>query len=137
MREREPTARERREVERELAAEEPQDGAELHAAEAADSGERTDEADAESPPAETGESDEQGSSGGYTVSAGSFASEANAQAQVTRLAAMGYHPYVTRIEKDGVTFTRVNVGEYPSRSAAQDVADELRAKGFDAAVYSR
>lgn len=127
MREREPTARERREAEQELESGQPQDGADLHAREEDDQA-ADDEADQDAAPPE---------GGGFVVTAGSFASEENAQVQVTRLAGMGYQPYVTRTERDGVTFTRVNVGQFPTREEAQRVADELRARGFDSAVYSQ
>jgi len=134
MREREPTARERREVERELAEGEPQDGAELHAQEEAEAEEEEEPA----PPdeEESTAAEPVGEGGDFVVSAGSFTSEDNAQTQVAKLVGMGYHPYLSRVERDGVTFSRVNVGRYPSRNQAQEVADELRAKGFDAAVYS-
>lgn len=131
MRERQPTARERREAEQELQNAEPQDGASLHAREQqqADQPPTTPDATPPAPAPPTG--------GTFVVSAGSFASESNAQQQVTRLARMGYHPYVSRTQREGVTFTRVNVGQFPSRAEAERVADELRAKGFDAAVYAQ
>ncbi len=145
MQEREPTARERRDVEREMAEDEPQDGAQLHAQdpdEDADADEPADEepADADDDtPADVPADDPPpaDATGSYTVTAGSFASEANAQAQVGKLAGMGYHPYVTRVEKDGVTFSRVNVGQFSGRSQADEVVDDLKAKGFDAAVWTR
>jgi len=144
MQEREPTARERREVERELAADEPQDGAQLHAQEAeeeADADEPDDKepaaADDEDTPADSDEVSAPDATGSYVVTAGSFASADNAQTQVGRLAELGYHPYVTRVKKDGVTFSRVNVGQFPERSQADEVADELKTKGFDAAVWAR
>ncbi|HUS80288.1 MAG TPA: SPOR domain-containing protein [Armatimonadota bacterium] len=134
MHEREPTPRERREAEQELSGAGPQDGAELHAAEAAQERDETPPpASAEQPPPQ-----DEGASAGrkFVVSAGSFANEDNAQALVSRLAEMGYQPYVTHIEKDGMTYSRVNVGEFPSRDQAQEVADKLRSSGLDAAVYS-
>lgn len=132
MREREPTARERREAEQALESGQPQDGAGLHAQEAqGDEGEPAREETDDAPAAGAGQG------GAFVVTAGSFASEENAQTQVTRLAGMGYQPYVTRTERDGVTFTRVNVGQFPTREAADKVADELRAKGFDSAVYTQ
>ncbi len=156
--EREPTPRERREAERELS--DPQDGASLHADEAADdepdaadddadSADADDDADADAAadPDEDADADDDADpddavadasdDGSHVVSAGSFANAENAKAQVSRLAGMGYHPYVTHVEKDGVTFSRVNVGEFDSRTKADDVADELKAKGFDAAVWTR
>ncbi len=139
MREREPTARERREAEREAAAEEPQDGAQLHAQEDAPADEPADAEPAapDDTPAVPDEAAAPDATGSFVVTAGSFASAANAQTQVGKLAKLGYHPYVTRVEKDGVTFSRVNVGKFPARSRADAVADELKAKGFDAAVWTR
>ena len=144
MQEREPTARERREAEREAAAEEPQDGAQLHAQEdedEADADEPEDaepaDADADDSPAASDEASTPDATGSFVVTAGSFASAANAQTQVGKLAELGYHPYVTRVEKDGVTFSRVNVGQFPGRSQADEVASELKAKGYDAAVWAR
>ena len=138
MAEREPTAREERRARREVT--EPQDGASLHAAEedAGDdaAGEATDadETPADETP-EEGATQEQ-SGGGYVVTSGAFADEANARRQVERLAQQGYQPYLTSVERDGVTYRRVNVGLYGSREQAEEVRDRLRSQGFDAAIWT-
>lgn len=139
LQEREPTARERREVERELAAEEPQDGAQLHAQEE-ENGTPADGPDDVQPadePADAHEAPVADPTGSYVVSAGSFASEDNARTQVSKLATLGYQPYITQVEKDGITFSRVNVGQFAGRSQADEVVNDLKAKGFDAAVWAR
>lgn len=138
MTEREPTAREERRARREVT--EPQDGASLHAAEA-DAGDQADDQDAdadETPTEDTSDEDaaQEQSGGGYVVSSGAFADGANARRQVERLAAQGYQPYLTSVEKDGVTYQRVNVGLYANREQAEEVRDRLRSQGFDAAVWS-
>ena len=135
--EREPTAREERRARREVA--EPQDGASLHAAEedAGDAG--TDQAGAADAPADQApqeDSSQAQSGGGYVVTSGAFADEANARRQVERLAQQGYQPYLTTVQRDGVTFRRVNVGLYDSRDQAEEVCDRLRSQGFDAAIWT-
>ncbi len=138
MTEREPTAREERRARREVT--EAQDGASLHAAEA-DAGDAADAEDgaADETPAEDapdeGSAQEQ-SGGGFVVTSGAFADEANARRQVERLTAQGYQPYLTSVEKDGVTYQRVNVGLYDSREQAEQVRDRLHSQGFDAAIWS-
>jgi len=143
MAEREPTAREERRARREVT--EPQDGASLHAAEedAGDDAGDEDAGAAESPAAESpaDEAPEEGatqeqSGGGYVVTSGAFADEANARRQVERLAQQGYQPYLTSVERDGVTYRRVNVGLYGSREQAEEVRDRLRSQGFDAAIWT-
>lgn len=136
--EREPTAREERRVRRELA--EPQDGAQLHAAEAAGTAEsERSGSDTEAPREEaTGdrESGPQPEAGGFVVTAGSFADEVNARRQVERLTEQGYQPYLSTVEKDGLTYHRVNVGLYDTRDQAERVRDQLRSQGFDAIVWA-
>ena len=70
------------------------------------------------------------------MTAGSFADQGNAQRQVRRLAEQGYQPYVTTVEKDGITYHRVNVGLYETREQAERVRDQLRSEGFDAIVWT-
>jgi len=133
MQEREPTPRERREAEQELSNEGPQDGAELHSAEAAAPGNQT---TASSHGEESPEGGAGSAAGEFVVSAGSFANSENASDLVTRLAGMGYHPYVTHIDRDGVSYSRVNVASFQSRDEANKLADKLRSSGLDARVYS-
>ncbi|MGD9495755.1 MAG: SPOR domain-containing protein [Armatimonadota bacterium] len=129
MTEREPTAHERRRALRELT--QPQDGAQLHAAEARE--DESDKAPAEPSPAdEPAPPDEPG----YVVVSGSFADEANARRQVQRLVDLGFAPYVTATEKEGITYCRVNVGTFNTREQAEQVRDRLRAQGFEALVLT-
>lgn len=150
MTEREPTSREERRARRELSR--PQDGAQLHAAEAdEESDEESDEAgETDQPDAleqqepqdaarETGEQAETGepvADERYVVSAGSFADESNAERQVQRLTERGYQPYVTVVEKEDITYRRVNVGVFEEREQADRVKQRLLSEGFDAAVWT-
>ncbi len=139
MTEREPTVREERRARREV-MEQPEDGASLHAAEqdagdeAGDEDARADETPAEPTPQESSAPAQSGA--GYVVTSGAFADEANARRQVERLTRQGYQPYLTSVEKDGITYQRVNVGVYDSRDQADEVRDRLRSQGFDAAVWT-
>ncbi len=137
MQEREPTTREEWRVRREL--QQPQDGAQLHAAEEVASEERPEEAEdapeAESePPVDAEEAPADGES--FVVTAGAFADEQNAQRQASRLAERGYQPYITTVEKNGITYRRVNVGVFDERESAERVKNRLREQGFDAAVWT-
>jgi cell division protein FtsN len=139
VQEREPSGRERREAERELAAQEPQDGAELHAREAErEQPEREQERPAEAeaqPPAEPRETSTSASeTERYVVTAGAYADERNARSVMRGLASQGYHPYATTIVKDGLTFQRVNVAVFGTREQAEKLAGALQAQGFAAAV---
>ncbi|MEA3400797.1 MAG: SPOR domain-containing protein [Armatimonadota bacterium] len=152
--EREPSSREKRRVVRELSR--PQDGAQLHAAEAAreeaaaeeqqpaeDEDEKTREAEdeagrASAPAPQTAADEQPAETAGeqYVVSAGSFADASNAKRQVERLTERGYQPYITTVEKDDITYRRVNVGVFGEREQAEQVKDRLRSQGFDAAVWT-
>ncbi|MGC9320501.1 MAG: SPOR domain-containing protein [Armatimonadota bacterium] len=154
MREREPSAREKRRVARELSR--PQDGAQLHAAEEAarDQAPRQESGGDEKQPAEDGgdeggeveeapaagpapdEQPAKASDEQYVVSAGSFADASNAQRQVQRLSERGYQPYITTVEKGDITYRQVNVGVFGEREQAEQVKDRLRSQGFDAAVWT-
>jgi len=131
MEEREPSGRERREAEREVAAHEPQDGAQLHAV----------QQEQEKPPAEEAEerpaSEPTGpaTTGGFVVTAGSFADEGNARRVVRELSARGYQPYLTTVRTEGMTFRRVNVAVYARRADAEELQAKLTAEGYESAVW--
>ncbi len=147
MIEREPSSREERRVRRETAlgrdeAEQPAD----EVGEGPSEDERPSEREAPSgdgeraekeTPEDTGRSaSESGGGGRFVVAAGSFADETNADRQVQRLAQQGYQPYITTVERDGVTYRRVNVGVFDSREQAEQVEERLKSEGFDAAVWT-
>lgn len=129
--EREPTAREQRRALRELT--EPRETPVRRA----DRTGRTDE-----PGEDNGAEDEEGASdesapaprGRFVVSAGAFADHVNAERQAQRLAEQGYEPFITTIDRDGVTYNRVNVGAFDSRDQADELTEKLKSQGFDAAV---
>jgi len=139
VQEREPSGRERREVERELVAQEAQDGAQLHAREA--ERERPTEPEARevttepSTPATPEPSEEPARTGRYVVTAGSFADETNARKVIRQLSAQGYHPYTTPVEKDGIAFRRVNVAICETRQQAEQLQSTLQSLGHASAVW--
>lgn len=132
--EREPSGRERREVERAIAAEEPQDGAQLHEAEEES---RSEEPQDESAPEEPSTSPVPSGTGGYVVTAGSFADEGNARRVLAELAEQGYQPFLTRVQSEGMTFQRVNVAVCRTRGQAVKIQNTLKAQGYDSAVWPR
>lgn len=134
LNEREPTAREERNARREVAH--AQDGAQRNAARAAgrDSEAASDGEEADDDAAVEAEDSAGSRRGSFVVTAGAFADQVNAERQAQRLAAQGYQPYITTIEKDGVTYRRVNVGSFASREEADKLTEKLRSEGFDAAV---
>lgn len=64
----------------------------------------------------------------WTVQAGSFSQQANAQALADKLRALGFPASVTRFQDRTGTHYRVRVGGFPTRDAAQQRADEIRRK---------
>ncbi len=64
----------------------------------------------------------------WTVQAGSFSSQDNAETLAARLRKLGYPSYVSRHSDGATTHYRVRIGGFPSRDAAQVMADEIRAK---------
>jgi cell division septation protein DedD len=80
-------------------------------------------------------STDEGGDGRYVVRAGSFAKRDNAERTVQELRAKGYSPYLTSVVKDGVEYTRVNVGSYQKRAEALKLRGELRGDGYtDASI---
>ena len=130
--EREPTAREERTALRELENPSPQrsaGGGGENSSQDADSSSGGEEALGDSEAEAAGSRE-----GKFIVTAGAFADQVNAERQAQRLAESGYRPYITTIEKDGVTYRRVNVGVFDSRDQADELSEKLKSQGFDAAV---
>ncbi|MGB9428481.1 MAG: SPOR domain-containing protein [Gammaproteobacteria bacterium] len=73
--------------------------------------------------------------GKWIVQAGSYGSEANARSVEHKLAAHGFHAYISRYHKSGRTYYRVRVGPYGERAAAERIVTEVsRAYGGRAQV---
>lgn len=64
----------------------------------------------------------------WTVQAGSFSSDENAETLAAKLRKLGYPAYVSRYNDGKRTHYRVRVGGFPSRDAAQRKAEEIRTK---------
>lgn len=62
----------------------------------------------------------------WTVQAGSFTQQDNAETLAAELRKLGFPAYVSRFDDGGRLHFRVRVGGYPSRDAAQSKADEIR-----------
>jgi cell division septation protein DedD len=72
--------------------------------------------------------------GAYSVVAGSFADPSNADAEITRLTAQGYKPYIVKSKRDGRTFHRVCVGSFADQRAAARLRDKLTEDGTPASL---
>ena len=64
----------------------------------------------------------------WTVQAGSFSQDDNAEGLAEKLRKLGYPAYVSRFNDGKRIHYRVRVGGFPSRDAAQERADEIRRK---------
>lgn len=73
----------------------------------------------------------------FEVRVGTFAEERNSRRIVAELAAEGYNPYVTKLDKDGVTLYRVSAGRFESRDQAWQVQQRLLQDGHPAYISSR
>ncbi len=69
---------------------------------------------------------------GYSVIAGSFGSQENAQQLVAKLKALGFDAF----SKPSGSYTKVFVGSYDDKSAADDAVTKLKAKGITTIVKS-
>ncbi len=127
--EREPSAAERRDVERGEAAGEPQDGAQLHGREGDESAGKA----AATDDTEAG-ADDSGEGGRWIVTTGSYADKGNATRAVARLAARGYKPTTETFERDGREHTRVIVAVMRERRRAEELCDELVNAGQPARI---
>lgn len=72
--------------------------------------------------------------GAYSVVAGSFVDPVNAEAEVARLTAQGYKPYVTKVKREGKTFHRVLVGSFSDQREAAKLRDRLIGEGTPASL---
>lgn len=68
---------------------------------------------------------------------GSFVEEENLQKIVGQLRDLGYSPVVRKVELDGQTYSRVELGGFSSRAAAEEEALKLEEKGFSPRIMSR
>lgn len=75
--------------------------------------------------------------GRFVVIAGSFLNTENSDRVVKELQDKGYQPYISKSVVNGKTYRRVNVGAFSSRSQATNMADELRADGYEVSVGVR
>lgn len=123
---RDPTEAEKSEIDQGA----PQDGAGLNSSGAGD------ETDA-STGSDTKPLDEEADSARYTVTAGSFAKQVNADNEVADLTAKGYQPTVVKVARDGKTYNRVIVGSYSDRAEAEKVRDELAGEGKTVSISTR
>lgn len=64
----------------------------------------------------------------WTVQAGSFSQEDNAEALAAKLRGLGYPAYVSKFNDGKRVHYRVRVGGFTSRDAAQSKADEIRSR---------
>lgn len=129
MQERAPTEAERSEIEQTY----PQDGAQLNKETGAEpedtsTGSSTKALNDDSPPDGNDE---------YLVTAGSYASAANADREVADLLKRGYSPFVVKAVKDGKTYHRVSLGPYSTRKEAVRVRDKLTTQGKAASIVRR
>lgn len=70
----------------------------------------------------------------WTVQAGSFSQEDNAEALAAKLRKLGFPAYVSRFVDGDRIHYRVRSGGFTSRDAAQRQADEIRAKSGEPAA---
>lgn len=132
--ERDPSYAETLRIQREDDLAEPQDGASLNTR-ADDEGDPG--ADSKPPPDEPKPASKpQGRSGGFTVTAGAFSSAENASRTLSQLTAMGYKPYIEKIERNGKTLHRVNVAVVKSRGEAEQLKEEVAAAGINAGLVA-
>jgi cell division septation protein DedD len=84
--------------------------------------------------AQQGNGDEDGR---FVVVAGSFANPANSEAMLKELQSKGYRPYITRVTVGDKTYSRVNIGAFPSRAQADKLGQELTRAGYEVTVGVR
>lgn len=63
--------------------------------------------------------------GKWVVQAGSYGNESNARSVQHKLAARGYHVYISHFRTAGRTYYRVRVGPYADRAAAERILPEI------------
>jgi len=73
-------------------------------------------------------------SGGYVVQLGAFSNQAKAQQQQNALISNGFKAYTETLVINGNVMTRVRLGPFADRSAAQAELDKLRRLGQDGVI---
>jgi N-acetylmuramoyl-L-alanine amidase len=68
------------------------------------------------------------------VRAGIFADKANADALAAKLAAAGFTPSVSQVDRSGRTMYLVQLGAFRNRENAEELVRALRQAGFEAIV---
>ncbi|MFH0803280.1 MAG: SPOR domain-containing protein [bacterium] len=63
--------------------------------------------------------------------------EENLNKLIQQLRDLGYNPVVKKVEVENQTYSRVELGEYTSRSSAEEEARKLEEKGFKPRIVSR
>jgi len=74
--------------------------------------------------------------GRYLLQVGAFASQASANAAAERVTATGQRGFTEKITTDRGERVRVRVGPFPSREAAEQAREKLKAAGIEAAVIA-
>lgn len=74
--------------------------------------------------------------GRYLLQVGAFASQASANAAAERVTATGQRSFTEKIKTDRGERVRVRVGPFPSREAAEQAREKLKAAGIEAAVIA-
>jgi cell division septation protein DedD len=72
--------------------------------------------------------------GTYVVRAGSFTTASALEGRLRDLKALGYRPWQTTYERDGVTYTRVQVAEFSTLDEAKRLQRELGGLGIEADI---
>ncbi len=72
----------------------------------------------------------------YRVRAGLFADRNNAESFAAELAAKGFSPALSSIERDGRVFFAVQAGAFRNRSGADTLAAQLKKAGFPATILA-
>ncbi len=79
-----------------------------------------------------------GTTGGFAVQIGAFASDDKVREARDKLAVAGYKSYVEKLDTKEGERTRVRAGPFPGRDSAEAARDKIRTLGFDgAAVVAR
>jgi len=76
------------------------------------------------------------SRGTWSVQVGAFVSAESARKLVKQLEADGFAAYVSAVERNGKSLHRVRVGPEPARSAADALADRLKARGLPVSLVA-
>ena len=75
-----------------------------------------------------------GTTGGFAVQIGAFASDDKVREARDKLAVAGYKSYVEKLDTKEGERTRVRAGPFPGRDSAEAARDKIRTLGFDGAA---